>query len=231
MWTCTKKNNEIEVETPTKKYGAYKLLTGKVCEVCSYPNYTADECPYHEAAYGFDRLYAMGVYDKNSDYHEDLLKAHILGLKKWKFYGPPLGIALAICIDQNWVELKNSDYIIPVPKLVSEYKIDQEHNTKYNQAEVIAQAISMQTGIPMNTDLIKIDEVSLRDAESSYERYEMVQGSYGISPLANFTGKKIILVDDVATALATTSECSQVLINAGAKEVNVIVAGRNVFSD
>jgi predicted amidophosphoribosyltransferase len=42
-------------------------------------------------------------------------------------------------------------------------------------------------------------------------------------------GKKIILVDDVATALATCSECSQTLLNAGAKEVNVVVAGRDLM--
>jgi len=231
MWTFTLKKDQIEVESTTKNYGAYQLVPNQVCEFCSYPQYTTDECPNHDSAYGFSRLYSMGVYDKTTDFDNDLLKAHIIGLKSWQFYGTPLGKALAVCIDNLWKELKNSDYLVPVPKLASEYKTDKRYGTKYNQVHVLAQVISVDTGIALNTDLNKLKEVSLRDAESAAERYEMVKGAYGVSPLANFTGKKIILVDDVATALATTSECSQVLKDAGAKEVNAIVAGRNVFSD
>ena len=42
-----------------------------------------------------------------------------------------------------------------------------------------------------------------------------------------FKGRKVLLIDDIATTCATIDECAKMLRNAGAQEVNALVLARN----
>ena len=70
------------------------------------------------------------------------------------------------------------------------------------------------------------------------ERRANVKGAFGLNDpyhRQRIKDKTVILVDDVLTTGATVNECSQVLIDAGAKTVNVLtlarVKGLDSFSD
>ena len=61
---------------------------------------------------------------------------------------------------------------------------------------------------------------------SAEERWKNVEGLFTSSNMNFLKGKKILLVDDVMTTGATVNECSRVLMEAGAKEVQVLVLAR-----
>jgi len=228
MWICRLEGDRIEVSTEYKNYGYYDLIKEPFCTKCSYPDSDVNDCDKHLLSYGFNRLYSLGVYRPSRNYKEDLLKAHILGLKKFKNYAYPLGEAISICINKKWPEIKDSNLIVPVPEIEADLKVDRKTDVRYNQPTELGKVVSENTGIPLNEDLIKTKSFSLKDLKME-ERYEAVKGAFKLRDTKQIYGKKIILVDDVATALATCSECSQTLLNAGAKEVNVVVAGRDLI--
>ena len=207
-------------------------MTEPYCEKCSYPGVKAEDCPWCGDAYGFDKIYAMGSYisSKTKRGRNDLLSSQILGLKRYRNYKDPLGESIALCIRHRWSELLGMDVIVPVPKLYSELKIDQEDSVRYNQATELANVIGSKIGISVERVLNKLTPLSLRDKDRS-QRRESVIGVYEVRDGVDLEGLSIILVDDVATSLSTSCECSQVLKNAGAEVVNVVVAGRDELVD
>lgn len=97
---------------------------------------------------------------------------------------------------------------------------------KYNQSIELSKVISSNIGITTLDVLKKTREQKMKGL-SRAERKEAVKRLYEIKEKAVVGDKRILLVDDVSTSGATASECAQVLRDAGAKIVNVLVAGRN----
>jgi ComF family protein len=98
----------------------------------------------------------------------------------------------------------------------------------FNQAWVLAQALSKRLGLPL-------DEVSLERVAWSEKyragldvkgRRETVAGAFELRYPRLVAGERILLVDDVFTTGATVSACAEVLIAAGAANVYVITAAR-----
>lgn len=172
----------------------------------------------------------MGAYRKREMLEEgqkDLLSSHIVGLKQYPRYGTPLGLGLAECIKQRYSELMRSDLIVPIPLFPTELKAAKDPpGVNYNQSAVLSGVISSNIGIPMGNIMEKIREQKMKGLTRA-ERKEAVKGIYEIKDSTAARGKHILLVDDVSTSGATVSECSQVLMDAGARTVNVLVAGRN----
>ena len=232
VWHCKYEDDRIHVFTESKDYGYYNLIQEPYCKICSYPGVDTEDCAWHEDYYGFNRLYAMGPYitSKTMAGYTDLLSKHIRGLKIYKNYAYPLGLGLSLCISNKWSELMEADFFTPIPKAESEFKIDRESEEKYNQANELAKIVSSKIGKPINYILEKLRPQSLQGLNRE-ERQAAVKGLYTVSELQNAVNKSVILVDDVATSLSTTCECSKILIDSGASIVNVIVAGRDVIID
>ena len=92
----------------------------------------------------------------------------------------------------------------------------------YNQAKDLAEKISEQTGIPVKGGLVKIRENLPQKRLTKTERIKNVSGAYRAE--GEFSGRKVLLVDDVMTTGATGSECAKVLKRAGAVEVFFLTA-------
>lgn len=93
----------------------------------------------------------------------------------------------------------------------------------YNQAEVIARALSEICGIPVESMLVKnFDNDAAQHTLSASERAENVKGMYSAAVKAD--GKRVLICDDVLTTGSTMNECAHALIAAGAKYVGVAVA-------
>jgi predicted amidophosphoribosyltransferase len=60
------------------------------------------------------------------------------------------------------------------------------------------------------------------------ERARNIQGAFEVPNPSLVEGKSILLLDDVLTTLSTAEECARVLMNAGAKRVNVVGIARDL---
>ncbi len=120
--------------------------------------------------------------------------------------------------------LENADYLIPVPlhrlRLISR---------RYNQAAIIAQALSRRTQIPhLPLALTRIRATQSQGHLKPDERARNVRKAFALNPKFKETlkGKSVILIDDVFTTGATVQECTKVLLKEGAKQVHILTLAR-----
>ena len=174
----------------------------EVEELCSF-------C--HEHVSAFDLARSVGVYD-------GLLKNLIL---KFKYEGcqelsRPLVELLAIAFEEHYFHAK-VDRIVSVPIHATRL---QERG--FNQAELLAGGLALKTGIPLSTAVKRIKEQAPLYNYAYQERKELLKNSFSVED-GIFAGENILLVDDIFTTGATTSEISRLLKDkAGAKEVRVL---------
>jgi predicted amidophosphoribosyltransferase len=199
--------------------GNYPLLKEPYCKVCSHADVDTDACFSHADLYGFERIYALGTYNKEDN---DLLSVHIRLFKDYMNYSYPLGEALGIAATEIYPELLSSDIIVPVP--IHKDKLSER---KFNQSLELCKIIESHLNKPVVEALNKTRNVSMRPL-NRVERMFAVMGLYEVdeNALRILEGTKILLIDDVVTSGFTVSECAKVLKTAGAKTVNVLAAGR-----
>ncbi|NLT40059.1 MAG: ComF family protein [Clostridiales bacterium] len=90
----------------------------------------------------------------------------------------------------------------------------------YDQAELLAQAVSQSLGIPAAAALIKtVDNPAQSAIKGAGARRANVKGVYLPSPDFPAAGLRVLLIDDVITTGATISEAARALLTAGAEEV------------
>lgn len=91
----------------------------------------------------------------------------------------------------------------------------------YDHAAMLAAAVGRELGVDYVKLLKKIRQTKpqsrLRDAAA---RRANVLGAYKVIDPESVKGKRILLIDDIITTGATLSECSRILLVAGAKEVS-----------
>jgi ComF family protein len=120
-------------------------------------------------------------------------------------------------------DLPGSDGIVPVPLSIS---ILRERG--FNQSLLIARVLSRRFHIPLLMDnLMKTKETPPQIGLTAKERLLNLKNAFGVK--GNIKDFRILLVDDVMTTGATVTECSKVLMKAGAKEVTVVTLARAVM--
>ncbi len=97
----------------------------------------------------------------------------------------------------------------------------RKHKRGYDQVELIAQSAGQELGTAAVATLKKVRHTKPQSRLSNYaQRKANVLGAFQILDPAAVAGKRILLLDDIITTGATLSECSRVLLTAGAKEVH-----------
>lgn len=139
-------------------------------------------------------------------------------IKRYKFhgaahYGAVYGALLAARIQTR---LQGSfDTITWVP--VSGRR---RRNRGYDQAELLCRAVAGSLGRKPERLLRKMmDNPAQARSGGPAQRRANVLGVYMLARGANVKGRRILLIDDIVTTGATLSECSRVLLTAGAREV------------
>jgi ComF family protein len=101
----------------------------------------------------------------------------------------------------------------------------------YNQAALIAAALSRRSGIPAELDLLRRTRATppLRGL-GRRERALAVRGAFAVAKedRPHLKGRHVILVDDVFTSGATAGACARTLRRAGARSVAVLTWARVV---
>jgi competence protein ComFC len=111
-------------------------------------------------------------------------------------------------IARIFVELSKEDRvlgeeteIIPVP-----LHPERQKERKYNQMELISEEISLLTGCRINYDLVKrIKNTPPQYRLSRRERRKNLKGAFKVFP-ENYSGKNLILIDDISTTGVTMEE-------------------------
>jgi ComF family protein len=111
------------------------------------------------------------------------------------------------------------DSLVPVP--MSRRK---QRERGYNQAELLAQALSRSTAIPMRHELVKHRDNQTQSHLPKNERAANVSAVF--LPRRTLDGERVLLVDDICTTAETLRACSRVLRQAGAGEVCAITIAR-----
>lgn len=112
--------------------------------------------------------------------------------------------------------------IVPVPLHKS-----RKRARGFNQSELLAQNLAGRLGLSYLTPLIRHKNSKRQVDLEKTQRFENVKNSITAGSAKELRGRKIIVVDDVATTGATLNECAKALKAAGAAEVWGLVVARN----
>ena len=113
------------------------------------------------------------------------------------------------------------DIILPVPL----------HKNKkalrgYNQSELIAQGVSLETGVDVNSNLIyRVKNTQTQTNKDRDQRMKNVENVFDVreKDRLKIVGKKVLLIDDVLTTGATVTSCAHKLIDFQVDSVGVAV--------
>lgn len=160
--------------------------------------------------------FAFALFDSEGD-HKYLKIIHYLKYFKFIKIGYFCGRILGEYIH---FELKSKeffvDFVVPVP---IHYARKRERG--FNQAEIIGEAISKATGIPLKKEIIQRVVYTKSQTELTLdERMENVSGVFQlVCDSSMVRDKNIILVDDVITTGSTLYHCGKLLKENGAKNL------------
>ena len=197
------------------------FITDPMCACCGKPfdfsignDALCGQCLREHPPYG--RARAVFRYNDHS-------RALVLKLK----YADQLHLA---AVYGTWLAnfgkelIAQSDVIIPVPLHYWRFL-----GRRYNQAALLAKALHKRCQLPMLPDGLKrIRSTKPQPGLTQKQRRDNVKGAFAIHPrhVDAIKGKNILLIDDVLTTSATIFQCTKILLDAGALQVNVLTLAR-----
>ena len=128
---------------------------------------------------------------------------------------------MAKCMESFFSDV-TYEYMLPVPLHPRRLR-----ERGFNQALVLARILSRTYHIPLDREnLIRTRWTQSQVGLSERERKDNVRGAFAVLHTARITGSTILLLDDIYTSGSTVDECSKVLINAGARKVDILTLAR-----
>jgi ComF family protein len=194
-------------------------LNAPFCGTCalpfvSGPSHGCGDCLAD--APSFEKIHAAGLY-------EGLLLDLVVRLKYRgeERLGRLLGDRMAGVLKEA---VPHVDLILPVPLHAARLR-----ERGFNQAVLLARRIGKKWGKEVDPFLLK--KVRPTPAQATLardERRKNVKKAFLVADAERVAGKRILLVDDVATTGATLNEAAKILIQSGAASVAAAVVARAV---
>jgi len=162
----------------------------------------------------FSAARAVGLYEHG-------LRESVLSLKRRPHLAPFL-IDLLLSVAQR-EPLNKSTRIIPVP-----LHENRRRERGFNQASVIAEALSKQLQLPLDQATLWRPRASekYRAGLDPKGRRDTVAGVFEVRYPKLVEGESVLLVDDVFTTGATVNSCAEALLASGACNVVVLTIAR-----
>lgn len=195
------------------------FISEPMCACCGLPlefavdeNTLCGECLREHPPYS--RARSAFVYNEHS-------RALILKLK----YQDELYLAP---IFARWLKkagadlIAASDLILPVPlhwrRMVGR---------RYNQSLLLARALAKESSLTLLADgLTRTRHTPQQAGLTRIQRQKNVKGAFAVRDKTLIQNRSILLIDDVMTTGATLNACTEILLKAGAAQVNVLTLAR-----
>jgi len=217
-YNCIVCDRELPQSTPhltcNACYQRMEIIEDGVCLKCGKKLFGEEEycldCKEHEKH--FDRAFAPVSY---SDAAMRLVQR--LKYENRRYLAAPLARYMT---DRFLLEDIPVDVIIPVP-----LHEDRQKERGYNQSELLAVEVSRSLGVPMDAhcvDRVKDTLPSTKLTGGRKAREENVRDAFVLKDRAAVKNKTVLVVDDVLTTGATSSELARILKKAGAAKVYVL---------
>ena len=204
-------------------FSKLRMISAPMCACCGIPFAVAlpvdahcPECLVEPPS--FARARAVMVYDG--------ISAPLITALKFNDQWAGLQHYAAMMAAAGSALLQEAELIVPVPLNWRRFL-----SRKYNQAALLAYGLARQSGVACVPHLLRRQRATVPQMRlARAERKVNVKGAFTVSPrgLRRVAGKHILLVDDVVTTGATVEACAQALLQAGAKQVDVIALARTV---
>ncbi len=161
----------------------------------------------------FDRAFSPCKY-------EGITKTliHEFKYKNKEYIGLTLGKLMVEFIKEYGLPVSDLDFIIPVPLHKTRLR-----EREFNQAEILSKPLELAFGTPvMINNLTRNRYTKTQTGLENEKRFANVKGSFTVEDKTKVKGRNILLVDDVLTTSATSSEAAYALKDAGANIVFVL---------
>ena len=205
------------------KPGAIRFVRPPFCDYCGLPYdgafSTAFVC---SNCHGLD-LHFSGA--RSATVYDGLVKDLI---HRFKYQGQlwlePFLADLLLRELKPWLRESEWDCLVPVP-----LHPRREREREFNQSLRLATAVSTATGLPCHSRVLRRTRLTqTQTALTREERARNMRKAFALQGRFPLKGKRVILIDDVLTTGATTSECARVLQAAGAADVCVWTVARGI---
>ena len=161
----------------------------------------------------FDRAFAPCIYEGPI---KDLI--HEFKYNNKDYLAATLSSLMVDFIREYDVPISSMDVIIPVPLHPARLR-----EREFNQAELLARNIApLFTKIVSTNNLVRLRHTRTQAELEGSDRLINVKDSFAVKMPDLIKGKNILLIDDVMTTGATSSEASRALKSAGANTVFVL---------
>ena len=217
----------------------YTPVESPICSKCGFlfksregNDHVCGSCLESEKKFGIAR--AGAVYDKSV----------MTMIYRFKYNGKiqlagPLGRFLfAVFVRNFYVDISvdnRVDFVIPVPLHISRFR-----KRGFNQAFLLVREweklVSNCNLVPHSFHVEKDILTRTRKTKSQTglnrkDRMVNIKNAFSIKNPEKVMGKKMLIVDDVYTTGATVNECAKVLLNGGAKSVDVLTLARAALTN
>jgi ComF family protein len=195
-----------------------RRIAPPVCARCGQPS---DRWVVPGATCGFCRSWPEGLEWAASAVWMDGGPARELvhGLK-YAGWRVAAGAMAEVLVRELGVKLAAVEALVPVP--LGRRRLRRRG---YNQAEVLAAAVSARTGIPVCAGLlVRTRETRTQTALGPAERWANVAAAFAAGERP--AGTRVALVDDVLTTGATLAACAAALAASGARTVGAVTFAR-----
>jgi ComF family protein len=191
------------------------ILLPMRCAMCKQPLSGTEHGVCHKCLNRLEPVFEGNILHLGK-YQGGLEKAvRALKFAEARVVAAPLGKYLGQAIKTVW----KTDVVIPIPL----------HSTRtrqrgYNQAELLAQAVALELGVPMLRALQRTRATKQQARLDRTERLKNLEDAFAVQK--SVRDLEVLLVDDVHTSGTTLTEASLCLIEAGAKRVRLAVLAR-----
>jgi ComF family protein len=181
----------------------------QICPICRQPSIAGRTHTGCATKWGIDGLISLTYYS-----------GPIRGLiRQLKYRGATVTQEL---ISRLLFEYVRHESIYLPPAIITPIPL-HPHNLRrrgFNQAEIIATALSMQLSYPQVVDVVQRQRQTVSQTTlAKQQRQQNMRGAFRVSDGQQIKGADFILVDDVFTTGATLREATKTLKRAGASSV------------